>query len=103
MICRYVRLRETAVLNRPRQRIAVTGNCLAVDRPAGHILTRRRYCRKGERLAAACSCAVLSVYGDVIAGGDVILDLLELRRNVNRVCTEMCIRDSLSVGQGSEG
>ena len=87
MICRYVRLRETAVLDRPRQCIAVTGNCLAVDRPAGHILTCWRYCRKGERLAAACGCAVLSVYGDVITGGDVVLDLPEPRCNVNRVCT----------------
>ena len=87
VVYRYVRLRETAVLDRPSQRIAVTGNCLAVDRPAGHILTCRRYCRKGERLAAACGCAVLSVYGDVIACGDVVLDLLELRCNVNRACT----------------
>ena len=87
MICRYVRLRETAVLDRPSQRIAAALYSLAVYRPAGHILTCRRYCRKGERLAAACGCAVLSVYGDVIAGGDVVLDLLELRCNVNRVCT----------------
>ena len=87
MICRYVRLRETAVLDRPSQRIAAALYSLAVYRPAGHILTCRRYCRKGERLAAACSCAVLSVYGDVITGGDVILDLLEPRCNVNRACT----------------
>ena len=87
MICCYIRLGKMTVLDRPRQRIAVTGNCLAVDRPAGHILTCRRYCRKGERLAAACGCAVLSVYGDVIACGDVILDLLEPRFNVNRACT----------------
>ena len=87
MICRYVRLRETAVLDRPSQRIAAALYSLAVYRPAGHILTCRRDCRKGERLAAACGYAVLSVYGDVIACGDVILNLPELRCNVNRVCT----------------
>ena len=88
VICRYIRLREIAVLDRPRQRIAAALYSLAVYRPAGHILTCRRYCRKGERLTAARGCTVPTVYGDVIACGDVILNLPELRCNINRACTD---------------
>ena len=91
MVCLYVRLSEITILDRPRQRIAVTDNCLTVDRPAGHILTCRRLCGKGERFAAACGYAVLVIYGDIIAGGDIVLDLLEPRFNVNRACAG-CIR-----------
>ena len=86
MICRYVRLRETAVLDRPRQRIAAALYSLAVYRPAGHGLTCRWICGKGELLAAACG-RFAAVCGDVIACGDVILNLPELRCNVNRVRT----------------
>ena len=86
VIGRYIRLSEIAVCDRPDKRVAAAGNAFAVYRPAGHILTCRRYCRKGERLTAARG-RFAAVYGDVIAGSDVVLDLLELRCNVNRVCT----------------